>query len=827
MDDESALYNKEGLEIYYNKNIKNFKKVSFVVVELPNLALAYKNHPKKGELIVKIADTVLKGMKDEEMAARLSFNKFIALLNDRDQLAIKEYCLKIEETLNADGFDGYSDMKYVVKFGVYENPELKDFQGDMKLAESTIMYSTYSEKNIYYYTEEVNVYAAKEIVINKARKIALEQKQFVPYVIPRVSVKEKKVIGGEITCRWVDVNQQELYLPEEFMPIFESDGFIKQIDRLMFESACLMAQALNNKKLDGGIVAVNVSKKNFEDVNFVEFLSATAKSFNINNQSIEIGLTGVKETDSPDMIAKFISDLKQRGFRVVANGFGRSQQPISSLISTSYDSYKLDSAFFSNGLMADKLKSAVVDLMTLISRQEAVAVCDGVTDANTMDFIASVDENAYLQGDVISKPIPVFQFDALLSTKFDFKTVPVPKPTYTSGEGVAISNEEMEAQNERIQELERLLEEEKEKTLRIEQEFKDNDSARIEELEQLLEEERAKTKKIEQAVKDNELEKLKKELENERNKPRQQERYDAYPPRYDQYERPSSSSSRDYEIDRLRRELEDEREKSKKAEFAVRDSAIEQLKREMEALKKEAANKKRMSEIDREDEDEEEEEPIRPAKKKIPPKYIEPDYDNDDDDDEDYDDDDDYGSEDSDQEEEQLEKLMEMFKKKFKGQWEDEMMKKYPTLMMKHDERKSFAERITKLPPESKEFFNATKNKIMSYKDVTNVTKNSCDKFIYRNKVIAKIAVSGKSIKVYLPLDPNAYSMAQFPHKDASMKKAHAKTPFVMRMTSKLSTKRLAMLFDDVARENGLQPNPAATTKDYAKGMVFQIRKKK
>ena len=113
----------------------------------------------------------------------------------------------------------------------------------------------------------------------------------------------------------------------------------------------------------------------------------------------------------------------------------------------------------------------------------------------------------------------------------------------------------------------------------------------------------------------------------------------------------------------------------------------------------------------------------------------------------------------------------------------------------------------------------------MSYDGVINVTKNHCDSFVYNRKVIAKIAVSGKSIKVYLPLDPNAYSNAQFPHKDASMKKAHAKTPFAMRITSKLSTKRFNMLFDDVARNNGLRSNPAFKTKDYARGMQFKRKK--
>ena len=62
MDDESALYNKDGLAIYYCKNLKKFKKPGIVVVEIQNLMLGYKNHPKKDEYIVKIADTILKGM---------------------------------------------------------------------------------------------------------------------------------------------------------------------------------------------------------------------------------------------------------------------------------------------------------------------------------------------------------------------------------------------------------------------------------------------------------------------------------------------------------------------------------------------------------------------------------------------------------------------------------------------------------------------------------------------------------------------------------------------------------------------------------------------
>ena len=757
MDDESALYNKDGLAIYYSKNLKKFKKASIVVVEIQNLQLAYKNHPKKGEYIVKIADTVLKGMKDEETAGRIAFNKFVALLDDRDNLYIKEFCQRIEDTLNADGFDGYSDLKYVLRFGVYENPEMKDVQSDIKLAEAAIAYSTVSERNIYYYNEEVSVYAAKEVVINKARKIAVEQKQFTPYIIPRVSIKSRKIVGGEITCRWVDNRQEELYTPQEFLPIFEADGFIKQIDKLMFEAACLLAQSLSNKKVDNLVIAVNISKKNFEDVNFADSLVEIAKNFNINNNNIELGLTGIRDTDSNEMIAKYISDLKQRGFRVSSNGFGKSQQPLSSIISVSYDSYKLDDSFFANGLTTDKAKSAVIDVMNMISRQEAATICAGVGDVATMNFVASVDENAFIQGDVISKPVPVFQFDGMLTTKYEFSYKPLPKAKYIQSAANTVPNEEFEAQKARIAELEKLLEEER-------------------------------AKKGETVVV------------------------------------AAPTAQNNDELERLRKQLEEERQKTHKAELAARDSELEQLKKDMEALKKDAEERKNQEPYVMDLEEYEEEEQEKPAETKPSKKPTTEKEDDDDDDDDDIEEID--LNEDTEKEEEKLAKLMEQFKKQFRDQWEQEMLKKYPDLMKKHNERLGFADRLVNLPAEGKEYFNSVKNEIMSYDGVSNITRKNKDTFVYNRKVIAKIAVSGKSIKVFLPLDPNKYSNAQFPHKDVSGKKAHAKTPFAMRMTSKLSTKRLAILFEDVARDNQMKKNTSFETKDYAKGMQFKRKSK-
>ena len=220
------------------------------------------------------------------------------------------------------------------------------------------------------------------------------------------------------------------------------------------------------------------------------------------------------------------------------------------------------------------------------------------------------------------------------------------------------------------------------------------------------------------------------------------------------------------------------------------------------------------------------EEPKKEEPKPVQEKVVEPEPEDEDDDDAEEDETDVESEEDTEQEESRLEKLMEEFKKQFKSQWEQEMLKKYPEIMKKHNERKLFAERVIKMSPEQKEFYNEIKNNFMSYEGIKNVTKKFSDNFIYNKTLVGKIAVSGKSIKLYLALDPSKYPMGQYPHKDESAKKSHVKTPFATRITSKLALKRAGVLIGDLVQINGMQKSAEYESKDYAKGLNFLIKKK-
>lgn len=114
----------------------------------------------------------------------------------------------------------------------------------------------------------------------------------------------------------------------------------------------------------------------------------------------------------------------------------------------------------------------------------------------------------------------------------------------------------------------------------------------------------------------------------------------------------------------------------------------------------------------------------------------------------------------------------------------------------------------------------------MKYNVVNRINKNF-DVFLFKAKTACKIGVVGKSIRLYLDLNPNDYPTGQFPHKDVSSIKRHEKTPYMMRIESSLSVRRGLKLIDDLVKFFKLKKKSDYVEKNYVKGIQLVNNKSK
>ena len=753
MDAESETYNREGLKIFADDNSKVLQRPIVAIVQIDNLMAVYKSHPKKKDLIMNIANVILKGMKKEETVARVEFNKFAVLYNGRELDEVKGLCKAIEEKINDEGFDKYSDMKFEFNFGINEHPDLNGMYQSTKCAEYSIKYSPIKDKNIYVYCDDVAQSVNKEERMNNAKKIALEQKQFVPYIIPRVSLKTGKVIGGEITCRWVDEQQNELYQFDDFYNLFEENGFITQIDEEMFKNACQLAQQLVRKDANT-VISVNISKKNFDDPEFVNRIEQVAKDNSVQPKNIALTISDMSSSDGFGLVATKILELRQKGFRVEMNGFGKSQASLSSLANMSLDSVKIDGSFFKNGLTTEKAQNMAIDVINMLKRLNVSIVCGGVSNKDTMNFVAGIDLDVVVQGDVVSKAIPLYQFEPFTHTTFSIQPVVIQQDvrTYskvTAPKAASVPSEDNQ-KDPRVEELNKQIQQ-------LQQDLKSQ-------LEASKKKEEEDAKKAHQE----ELDKMRQEIEALKNAKKE--------------------GSETLDMNKLIAAIQAAQQAN------VIDELDDVEEDEEPSRKKDEANDEELAEdldmLDDDDEDTKSPEGYAPKYGLVEAKSIIQAYKNA------YDDN-------------WMPKCREDLKENF-----DELVKsiQYHGGQLKL----TFKDKFYIASNDVKHNYSEVKNMLMKYQGVENKTLNACDSFYIGHKQIAKITFTKTKVRLYLALNPENYSANQFPHKNVSAMKAHAKTPFMTNVKSNLSLKRASKLISDVMLEEKVKVNPSYKPVDYA-----------
>ena len=129
--------------------------------------------------------------------------------------------------------------------------------------------------------------------------------------------------------------------------------------------------------------------------------------------------------------------------------------------------------------------------------------------------------------------------------------------------------------------------------------------------------------------------------------------------------------------------------------------------------------------------------------------------------------------------------------------------------------KKSFAARMSEATDEVKERYCAVKNALLSYQRVNARISWNYESFKSGRTQLAKFALRGKTLCLYLALDPKDPALAKYFVNDVSDERKFSTVPCRLRLTSKRSAKWAAELVDILAREKELSPNPKYKKQDF------------
>ena len=138
-----------------------------------------------------------------------------------------------------------------------------------------------------------------------------------------------------------------------------------------------------------------------------------------------------------------------------------------------------------------------------------------------------------------------------------------------------------------------------------------------------------------------------------------------------------------------------------------------------------------------------------------------------------------------------------------------------------------FDEKVEKASPDLKRHYNEIKNVIMKYRNVHSRISKAGDSFRCKGQKYVYMTIVGKTLKVYLALDPFSIDQNVYHHKDVSNKKKYQVTPTLLRVKSELSVKKTIKLIEVMFEDNMIDVKKKVEEKDYVQELLDILEAKK
>lgn len=268
--------------------------------------------------------------------------------------------------------------------------------------------------SFHFYTEDIHNQALERLKIEEELRLALERNELQVFYQPIIDTRTKSLVGAEALLRWTN-EKLGFVSPADFIPVAEDIGMIVPIGEWVLAQAYAQMQEWVNDPDAPDYVTVNVSARQFRDVDFVQRVKDIIFSGNLNPCHIKLEVTESLLVGDVDNVESMMNELKHVGLRLSLDDFGTGYSSLSYLKRYDFDTLKIDRSFI-NDIPDDQGDCALVDAILALSDSLGLeVVAEGVETQEQLNYL-SKRKCQRVQGFFFSKPLPAPEFnDFILS----------------------------------------------------------------------------------------------------------------------------------------------------------------------------------------------------------------------------------------------------------------------------------------------------------------------------------------------------------------------------------------------------------------------------
>lgn len=371
-------------------------------------------YPFGDKVLRQLATLLRSAAQPDDLLCRISGDDFLLLTRSDSQQALLERCQQLVHLAQTD----LSPTRPIqIRIGLCLSQDAPEAQSVSALVDRARLAQKKAAENswsaILCYDQQMRQTLLQDAEIESSMQEALASGQFIYYIQPKYAADGTRILGGEALVRWQKPDGT-MVSPAEFIPLFERNGFIRQLDIHVFTQVCADLRRL----LDAGQpvvpVSVNVSRQHLYWPEFAPTYIAIKERYHLPDQLIELELTESTLLENTTAAFSTLEHLRQKGFLCSIDDFGSGYSSLNALKDLPADVLKLDREFLSDSAQPAKSEIIIRGIIDMAKRLSLRIVAEGVETPTQLAFLQDTGCDM-IQGFIFSKPLPPDNFYHLLT----------------------------------------------------------------------------------------------------------------------------------------------------------------------------------------------------------------------------------------------------------------------------------------------------------------------------------------------------------------------------------------------------------------------------
>ena len=360
------------------------------------------------ELLKRMAEKFSEVTGTHGICGRQAADHFMWLCEDAGMCSVARLN-HFTEQLNQD-----AGSHVVIKWGVYKITDRSvpvDQMCDRAFLAAERIKGQY-RNHVALYDDELRDKMLREQALTEIMETALKEEQFQVYLQPKYKVEGELLAGAEALVRW---QHPELGFisPGDFIPLFEKNGFITQLDMYIWDKTCQILKGWEQKGYPAIPVSVNVSRADIYQIDLVDTMEHLVRKYELNPAVLHLEITESAYTENASQILSTVDELRRKGFVIEMDDFGSGYSSLNMLNQMKNDILKLDMKFIQSEIVKPVEQGILRFIIGLAKWMGLRVIAEGVETREQLERLKEIGCD-YVQGYFFSKPVPVAAFEDLL-----------------------------------------------------------------------------------------------------------------------------------------------------------------------------------------------------------------------------------------------------------------------------------------------------------------------------------------------------------------------------------------------------------------------------